>query len=124
MTLDVVNRTDAWHSPARRRGKPAKTILYRVRRLSPSLRGAGDQRPHQPAAAAPCQRPQCLPATGKAACRTAPSTCQLRYARRRRSESELQRVDQVGYAQRWGSLAYANPQRSAAHSPRTRGQDA
>eukprot|EP00955_Chlamydomonas_euryale_P085752 364159-Chlamydomonas_euryale.AAC.6 len=79
-----------------------------LRRPSPSLRCAGDQRPHVPAAAAPLQRPQCLSAPGhwhgqKAGRQPLPDSSGARGGR--------------------GAAAYAHAQRSANHTPRTRAQD-
>eukprot|EP00955_Chlamydomonas_euryale_P080475 363428-Chlamydomonas_euryale.AAC.6 len=70
-------------------------------RPSPSLRDAGGKRPHRPAAAAPGQRPPCLPAPGRRPGQTA---------------GQYPLLDSSDMCGGGGSPAYAHPQCLAAHT--------
>eukprot|EP00955_Chlamydomonas_euryale_P068695 360200-Chlamydomonas_euryale.AAC.1 len=69
---------------------------------SASLHSAGDQRPHGPAAAAPCQRPQCLLAPDH------------QHGQQARWHPPPDSSDV-----RWGTPAHAHPYRGEAHTPPT-----
>eukprot|EP00955_Chlamydomonas_euryale_P116678 366433-Chlamydomonas_euryale.AAC.10 len=86
----------------------ASHAVPRLRRPSASVRSAGEQRPHGPAAAAP-QRPQCLPAPvhrhgQKAGWLLSPNSSDVHGG--------------------GGVAAHAYPQRREAHAPWTGGRDA